>query len=188
MADVMQYDATGPGAYDFEPLTGHDAPRRALGLHADSLKVADAAHSDADADELPSAQATEAALRILKEYSHWIGIPYRAGGTDRRGFDCSGFAMTFYHDVLGIQLIHSSKAQWQHNIRHEVEKPDLRCGDLVFFVTNGKKPLRAHINHVGIYLRDGQFIHSSTRGGVRIDRLDAPYYLKTWVVGGRVLQ
>jgi lipoprotein Spr len=55
-------------------------------------------------------------------------------------------------------------------------------------VTNGRKVSRANINHVGIYLSDGQFIHSATRGGVRIDRLDAPYYIKTWVTGGRVLE
>jgi lipoprotein Spr len=96
--------------------------------------------------------------------------------------------MTFFREVLGIPLVHSSKAQLEHNCLCEVEKSNLRCGDLVFFVTSGKKATRANINHVGIYLSDGQFIHSATRGGVRIDKLSEPYYVRTWVTGGRVFE
>jgi lipoprotein Spr len=136
--------------------------------------------------ETPAAGGRVSPSLVLASADSWLGCPYRSGGHDRSGFDCSGFTMTFFDQVLGISLIHSSRAQYEKNCSLTVKKEDLRTGDLVFFVTNGKQPTKAHINHVGIYLTDGRFIHSSTRGGVRIDRLDAPYYIKTWVTGGRV--
>lgn len=197
MAEVMEY-ATTPGAYEFSPLrsgnkhttsapttrTSHDAPQPERPVPEGESELL---HPMAETADL-SATAAEAAADILRQYRRWLGIPYRSGGMDRRGFDCSGFTMTFFRDVLGVSLIHSSRSQYESNCRRTVEKKNLRTGDLVFFVTNGRKVSRANINHVGIYLSDGQFIHSATRGGVRIDRLDAPYYIKTWVTGGRVLE
>jgi cell wall-associated NlpC family hydrolase len=203
MADVMAY-STAPGQYDFSPLgEGQTSGKRPSGtgtvhgknIHAGSHlsghsghQAEPQSHTSTKATEVPSTTASGFMADIQREHRRWIGIPYRSGGTDRRGFDCSGFTMTFFREVLGLPLVHSSKGQLEHNCRHEVEKSDLRCGDLVFFVTSGKKATRGNINHVGIYLSDGQFIHSATRGGVRIDKLSEPYYVRTWVTGGRVFE
>ncbi len=156
-------------------------PLDLAGVEETSTSAAERSTSNVAGDLDPATVA-----RIMQSYNSWLGCPYRAGGHSRAGFDCSGFTMTFFHDVLGIPLIHSSRSQFEYNCSQPLDKGELRCGDLVFFTTNGKRPSRANINHVGIYLEEGKFIHSSSRGGVRIDRLDAPYYIKTWVTGGRV--
>ena len=64
-----------------------------------------------------------------------------------------------------------------------ISKNGLRTGDLVFFATSRNKNT---INHVGIYLKDGFFIHASTSNGVIVSHLNEDYYNRTWKKGGRV--
>lgn len=66
----------------------------------------------------------------------------------------------------------------------KIMKSDLSSGDLVFFNTSRKK--RKGINHVGLFLKNGYFIHASTSRGVIISNLKEDYYRKTWKQGGRV--
>ncbi len=124
--------------------------------------------------------------RLREVTASWVGTPYRYGGMSRRGTDCSGFTMAVYKDVYGITLAHNSKTQLKENCRKELSKSKLKTGDLVFFVTNGKRTRKRNINHVGIYLGDGKFIHASTKRGVIINHLNDVYYQKNWVTGGRV--
>lgn len=107
------------------------------------------------------------------------GSPYKWSGTTEEGFDCSGFTM-YVFAKFGIDLPHSSSAQAKHGV--EVSKDNLRPGDLVFFNTNGKS-----ISHVGIYLGDGQFIHSATDEGVVVNRLSESYYSQRYVTARRIL-
>ena len=66
----------------------------------------------------------------------------------------------------------------------KVSRSKLQEGDLVFFRTgSGKKKVP---NHVGIYLKNGKFIHTSTSKGVMVSSLSEPYYTRTWITGGRV--
>ena len=65
-------------------------------------------------------------------------------------------------------------------------KGALREGDLVFFNSGKGLNIRKNINHVGIYLKDHKFIHTSTSRGVMVSDLNEDYYRKTWVCGGRV--
>jgi cell wall-associated NlpC family hydrolase len=62
-----------------------------------------------------------------------------------------------------------------------IDKDELQQGDLVFFNTFG-----SGVSHVGIYLADGKFAHTSTSKGVTIDNLDSPYYMKNYYGSGRV--
>lgn len=64
-----------------------------------------------------------------------------------------------------------------------MSKRKLQEGDLVFF-HDGRRKKTA--NHVGIYLKDGKFIHASSSAGVIVSRLEEPYYRKCWMQGGRV--
>ena len=73
-------------------------------------------------------------------------------------------------------------------LRHDcrkISRDRLKEGDLVFFRTSSsvrkKEP-----NHVGIYLKNGRFIHASTSRGVVVSSLSEPYYVRTWIGGGRV--
>jgi murein DD-endopeptidase / murein LD-carboxypeptidase len=108
-----------------------------------------------------------------------LGIPYRDAGTTTRGFDCSGFT-AYVFNQFGIDLPHSSVAQNKEG--YWIDKSDLRKGDLVFFNTGGKG-----ISHVGIYLGDGEFIHSASNEGIVKNKLSQSYYAKRYVSARRVL-
>lgn len=115
--------------------------------------------------------------------AQWLGVPHRFGGMNTRGVDCSGFVAILYDDIYGIRLSRSSADMLKRNCK-KVSRGKLREGDLVFFQTgrgNKRTP-----NHVGIYLKNGRFIHVSTSRGVMVSRLDEPYYMRTWITGGRV--
>ncbi len=122
-------------------------------------------------------------LRLYTEASRWLGTPHRYGGNTRRGVDCSGFVVHIYREVYDKQLFRSSSDMLKKNCR-KVSRNKLREGDLVFFRTGkGRKKVP---NHVGIYLKNGKFIHTSTSKGVVVSTLSDPYYIRTWMTGGRV--
>jgi cell wall-associated NlpC family hydrolase len=114
-----------------------------------------------------------------KTISDLMGTKYKWAGTTTAGFDCSGFT-SYVFDKFGIDLPHSSKEQDTKGFW--VSKDDLRVGDLVFFNTDG-----AGVSHVGIYVGDGNFVHSATDKGVITSSLDESYYKKRYVAARRVL-
>jgi cell wall-associated NlpC family hydrolase len=118
----------------------------------------------------------EVALRAIA----MVGKPYRYGGADLHGFDCSGLVLYVYRE-LGIELPRS--AAEQHHMVKKVDRDDLQPGDLLFFRINRKR-----ISHVGIYVGDNRFVHAPQSGkNVVIRNLDDEYYAKHWVGAGRVL-
>jgi lipoprotein Spr len=114
-----------------------------------------------------------------KAVDELVGTPYRWAGTTTKGFDCSGFT-SYLFDEFGIDLPHSSKSQ--NSEGYWVDKSDLRKGDLVFFNTDG-----SGISHVGMYLGNGEFVHSATNQGVVKNKLSESYYAKRYVSARRVL-
>ena len=119
---------------------------------------------------------------LYVESSKWLGVPYRYGGNSKKGTDCSGLTCSIYKKVYHKKLQRSSEDQRTEDCR-KVTKRNLREGDLVFF-HNGRKKKKA--SHVGIYLKEGKFIHASSSQGVIISELDEPYYRKCWMQGGRI--
>ena len=119
---------------------------------------------------------------LYVESSKWLGVPYRYGGNSKKGTDCSGLTCSIYKKVYHKKLQRSSEDQRTEDCR-KVTKRNLREGDLVFF-HNGRKKRKA--SHVGIYLKEGKFIHASSSQGVIISELDEPYYRKCWMQGGRI--
>ena len=106
-----------------------------------------------------------------------LGVPYRYGGATEQGFDCSGLVQ-FAYARAGKGVPRTTAAQWQ--TARPVVATDLRVGDLLFFRIDGK------ISHVGLYLGDRRFVHAPSSGReVTIANLDADYYRKTFVRGGR---
>ena len=122
---------------------------------------------------------------LFIEASRWIGTPYRYGGKSRSGVDCSGLACSLYRNVYGIRLSPNSQQQYDKDIRQKIKKSHLEQGDLVFFAPRGSS---RNINHVGVYLKNGRFIHASTSKGVRVDLLNDSYWRQRWVSGGRIVQ
>jgi cell wall-associated NlpC family hydrolase len=104
----------------------------------------------------------------------YLGVPYRWGGADPSGFDCSGFVMYVYAQ-MGVSLPHSSYAQYGYG--SPVAQGDLQPGDLVFFDGLG---------HVGLYIGGGQFIHAPHTGDVvKISSLSG-WYSATYVGARRL--
>ncbi len=121
-------------------------------------------------------------MPLYAESSLWLGVPYRYGGLSRKGLDCSGLVFLIYQKVYGRNIPRST-ADLSDMKMQKVSKNSLRAGDLVFFATSKN---HKRINHVGIYLKDGCFIHASTSKGVIVSHLDEGYYSRTWKKGGRI--
>ena len=111
-------------------------------------------------------------------YSDWKNVKYKMGGTSKSGIDCSGFTQKVYKEKFGIELPRTTVTQV--NIGVEVKKSDLKMGDLVFFKTSKVD------KHVGIYMGNGDFLHSSIKG-IKFTKLDKPFYKNTYWTARRIM-
>lgn len=107
---------------------------------------------------------------VEKAAYQWVGTPYKFGGTTKDGIDCSAFVMNVLQSV-GIQVPRTVRQQWR--VGTPIEEEEATTGDLVFFTINSED-----VSHVGIYLRNGNFIHASLSAGVVEESLEKPYYRK----------
>ena len=119
---------------------------------------------------------------IVEEAMSWLGTPYKYAGQEKgRGTDCSGMVMKVYEDVAGWKLPRNSAKQAEFCDR--LKEEDVEPGDLVFFAT-GKDPDK--VSHVGIMLDEENFIHASTSKGVVISKVTSNYYIRTFMMYGRI--
>ncbi len=129
--------------------------------------------------EIPELYGDEKLL--VDEALTWLGTRYKYGGKDYNGTDCSGLTMQVYMKALGIALPRSSREQQQ--FCKSIHKSKLNAGDLVFFCTGRDK---TRVSHVGLYVGNGQIIHSSASRGVIVSRLEEKYYTSTYHSSGHV--
>lgn len=122
-------------------------------------------------------------FQLYKEAASWLGVPHRDGGLSKNGIDCSGLVKVIYSEVYDKKIERNSEAIYRNNCRKK-RKSSLKEGDLVFFKTTNKS--RSKINHVGVYLKDNYFLHTSSSRGVMVSNLKEDYFRKAWVCGGRV--
>ena len=111
----------------------------------------------------------------FKKYDH---VKYRYAGRSEKGFDCSGFVGIVFQNLFEIKLPRSSRDMI--GVGEEISKDQLQIGDLVIFKPPG-------YSHVGIYLGDGVFMHSSTQLGVTKSSIDSTYWKKYYRTSRRVL-
>ena len=117
---------------------------------------------------------------IVATAKQYMGAPYVYGGMSPSGFDCSGF-VNYVYKLCGYSMSRVASSIYNNNGTY-VEKANLQLGDLVFFASNSSS-----IGHVGIYIGNGQFIHSSSGAGcVVISDLSSSYYLKNYVGAKRI--
>ena len=117
---------------------------------------------------------------LTKKALSYQGVRYRWGGTSRAGVDCSGFTTSVFKSQ-GIKLPRTSIEQ--SHIGTAVTKSDLKAGDLVFFRTSRSY----RVNHVGIFVGEGKFIHAATGAGhVMVSSLDEKYYTRCYATARRV--
>jgi len=115
--------------------------------------------------------------RVAKGF---LGLRYSRGGTSVNGMDCSAFVQKIYR-IFGIDLPRTTREQFQ--IGYTVARQALIIGDLVFF----KRGQARRPAHVGIYVGDNQFIHTSLRKGrVEIDSLDRHYFATRFIGARRI--
>lgn len=112
-----------------------------------------------------------------------VGTPYRFGGSrPEDGFDCSGLVNFVYRDILDLKLPRTSRelSAWPGP---KLAPDRLAAADLVFFASG------AGVDHVGIYVGQGRFVHAPSSGGrVRLDHLDGPYWREHYAGSRRVLR
>jgi cell wall-associated NlpC family hydrolase len=132
-------------------------------------------------NEVSESEVTPLEEKIILFARKFLDIPYRFGGTSFIGIDCSAFVQKVY-GFVGIQLPRSAREQF--TLGYPIEKDHLSIGDLVFFRTYASFP-----SHVGIYLGNNEFIHTSSKlKKVTIDNLEAPYYLKRYIGAKRLIK
>lgn len=112
----------------------------------------------------------------------WYGVRYKIGGNDMSGIDCSAFVQKLYEEVYAATIQRSSADQYK-TCQPIENLEDLKEGDLVFF-----KRGRRRISHVGVYLGNNYFIHSSTSQGVTISNLNETYWRKLFFSAGKMLK
>jgi len=119
--------------------------------------------------DLPAVIATALSYR---------GAPYRNGGSDPSGFDCSGFVQWVFAQH-GMRL--PREVRDQYDLGRKIGRGDVKPGDLVFFDTSGGA------SHVGIALGGDQFVHApSSRGVVRVENYTSTYWKKRYMGARRV--
>lgn len=114
---------------------------------------------------------------------HWLHTPYKWGGMDERGIDCSAFLQRLFADVYLIKIPRTSIEQFfAERVERFKSSRYLSEGDLVFFRTMEGK----YVSHVGLYLQNDMFVNSSSSKGVSIASLKDPYWKKRYVASGRL--
>jgi nitrogen regulatory protein PII-like uncharacterized protein len=105
----------------------------------------------------------------------FVGIPYRWGGNNVvEGMDCSGFVRAVFN-LCGVIIPRTSREQFK--VGESIPDSELADGDLVFFGLSADQ-----INHVGIYVGAGRFVHAPRRGDdIKISSLDDPYFSRKFV-------
>ncbi|MES2424487.1 MAG: C40 family peptidase [Pseudomonadota bacterium] len=153
-------------------------------LHAEPATASDSASFFYQlGDQFSQARQTlgDHASDLVAGAMGFLGVPYKRGGTSvETGFDCSGFVRAMYERSIGLLL--PRRAEQQAAATQQISATDLRPGDLVFFNT-----MRRAFSHVGIYVGDGQFIHSPASGGVvRVEDMRQAYWEKRFDGARRV--
>jgi cell wall-associated NlpC family hydrolase len=117
--------------------------------------------------------------QLRAEIDGWMGMPHCARTDGEDCTDCSGFVVSVYERLFRMRLPRRALDIAACGI--EVKPRDLRCGDLVLF------QISRETRHVGIYLRNGDFAHTSSSRGVMVSNLRERYWAKRFWMARRVV-
>ena len=126
----------------------------------------------------PGAASVDPAL-VTQTALSLRGVPYRNGGSDPKGFDCSGLVQ-YVFARHGVVLPRGVRDQLQ--LGQEVRLAGIRQGDLIFFAIASTEA-----SHVGVAIGGDEFVHApSSRGVVRVEKFSAPYWARRIVAVRRL--
>lgn len=163
---LLQGCASGPQHIDTPPL-GNIALPPAGSLQTTPLPAPTG---------IPESIGSEIVIRAIS----MVGVPYRFGGVNPNGFDCSGLVQYVYQE-LGIDVPRTAAEQYR--AAEPVKLENLEPGDLLFFRTHGRR-----ISHVAIYAGSGRFVHAPQTGRlIELRSLDDDYYRPRLAGAGRLL-
>lgn len=117
--------------------------------------------------------------KLIHFIDTWYGVPYKWGGKEKNGIDCSGLVCRVYQDVYKKKIA-GTAVDLEKQSSH-VKESRLREGDMVFFKIESEK-----VSHVGLYIANNKFVHASVKRGVIINSLEDKYYKKYFYKGGRI--
>ena len=111
-------------------------------------------------------------------FEEWKSVKHRMGGRNKQGIDCSGFVQLMFQNQFDVKVPRTTGSQVR--LGKTIPKHQLKTGDLVFFKTS------RHVRHVGIYLKDNTFIHTSSSKGVMKSSLSQGYWAKKYWTAKRI--
>jgi cell wall-associated NlpC family hydrolase len=140
-----------------------------------SVKVDPPKNTDSSSLRRKSPATSDMGAVAARTAERFVGIPYRWGGDNVvEGMDCSGFVRAVYN-LCGVNIPRTSAEQFRTGER--IMREDLKDGDLVFFGAAADK-----INHVGIYVGNGRFVHAPRRGDeIKISAVEEKYFSERFV-------
>lgn len=114
----------------------------------------------------------DARNQVVQETMKYLSIPYLWGGTSpKTGLDCSGFVQLVFSKA-GLNLPRVARDQFSASLY--LKSNAVLPGDMIFF--SMKRPGSSHVDHIGIYVGKGFFVHASVSNGIHIDSVTNPYY------------
>ena len=119
--------------------------------------------------------------KMLMEIIKYLDTPYKYGGNSKNGIDCSAFTQAIFQNTFSVILLRSARDQFTQGFVVD-DRENLLFGDLIFFNTRR----RVRPGHVGIYIGDNLFAHSSSKNGVIVSSLDLDYYSQRFMGGRRI--
>ncbi len=132
--------------------------------------------------QIPADSIRDVSLPLYRFIDNWLYTPYLWGGTTRKGIDCSAFVQRLLAEVYDVEIPRTSIQQYlTRNVIPFRGLDLLEEGDLIFFKTLDGNP----ITHVGLYLKNGYFINSASKG-VTIANLRSAYWASKYVSCGRI--
>ncbi len=151
--------------------------KRNIDLNSNTLTYPSASLENTIAEKKKNKIYINQSLRSF--YDEWKGVKYKFGGNSKRGIDCSAFIQKAYKQSLNIKIPRTTILQ--SKVGKNINKSQLKLGDLVFFKT-GKNS-----RHVGIYLENGKFMHASSSKGVTVSKLENVYFNKHYWKSTRII-
>jgi cell wall-associated NlpC family hydrolase len=127
----------------------------------------------------PEGKKSDAAM-LRQVATSYLGAPYRYGGISKQGVDCSGFVCLVFRDLGWGGLPHSARKLRRLGTRISLGRAG--AGDLLFF----RMGFAGLVDHVGIYLGEGRFIHASSKLGVIESGMDDEYYRSRFIEARRI--